>query len=124
MLILAKLLCVLGIGFGIALLIKPVILKQHLSFMSKGKRYYTEGAGKLITGMIFLLAAPQAKVFWFVALIGLIGLVKGILGILLFTFKPEIIESFYKWWLDKPEATYRVFGVVGFVLGLMLLASL
>ena len=124
MVILAKLLCLLGIGFCIALLIKPVILKGHCSYILEGEHFYFEGIGKLIGGIIFLLAAPQAKISWFVVLFGLMGLSKGILIILLFTFKPEIIKSMYKWWMDKSEAFFRLMAMIAIVLCLVLLASL
>ena len=123
MLVLAKVLCVLCVGVGIALLIKPVLLKQHISYILEGEHFYVEGFGKLIGAIIFLMAAPQAKIFWFVALIGLISLVKGITIILLFAFKPEIIKSIYKWWMDKTEAFFRMLALVIIVLGLVLLGT-
>ena len=107
MVILAQLLCVLCVGFGIALLIKPVLLKQHCSYILEGEHFYIEGIGKLIGGVIFLMAAPQAKTSWFVALFGLAGLVKGISIILLFSFKPEIIKSIYKRNPKQPTENLR-----------------
>ena len=124
MVILAMLVVVLCVGFGIALLIKPLLLNQHCSYMIKGKRLYGEGIGKLVGGIIFLMAAPQAKTSWFVALFGLAGLAKGISIILLFMFKPEIIKSMYKWWTNKSEAFFRMVAMVIIVLSLVLLASL
>ena len=117
---LARVLGVLFLIFGIALFIKPVIWNQYLSFISKGKRFYTTGIIKLTYGIIFLLAAPQAKIFWIVGLLGMEGFIKGILGILLFRFKPEMIDSVKTWSLDKP----RVIAVLVIVFNLVLLASL
>ena len=48
MVILAQLLCVLSIGFGIALLIKPVLLKQRISIMLGSIIGYPTNEGGLV----------------------------------------------------------------------------
>ena len=48
MLLLAQLLCVLSISFGIALLIKPVLLKQHISIKLGSIIWYPMNEGRLV----------------------------------------------------------------------------
>ena len=39
--------------------------------MLEGKRYYAAGITRLISGIVFLMAAPQAKISWVAVIYGL-----------------------------------------------------
>ena len=121
MIILVQLLGVIMIGLSIVVLIKPILLRQFISFMSKGKRYYATGIIKLMYGTLFLMVAPQAKFIWLIALLGLEGLVK---GAYVLVGNPEKIKSVYNLWFDKSEVAYRIFTMFLIVLWLLVLATL
>ena len=76
------------------------------------------GALSLLIGIILLLAAPQCRISWFVALFGILGLIK---GIALLVIKPEKAISMINWWVERPVGFLRVHALFAFVVGALLI---
>lgn len=78
MVILVRLLGILVAGFGVIYLLNPNIIKPYMAFWIVGKRLYMGAILSLLIGIILLLAASQCAVTWFVALFGILGIIKGV----------------------------------------------
>jgi uncharacterized protein YjeT (DUF2065 family) len=121
MALLAQLLGVLIVSLGIAVLFKPKILKIFSDFWVKDKRLYLAGILRMMCGFILLLAAPKAKLFWLVTILGLLCLAK---GILLFALKPGRIKSLINWWNEQPIQTIRALAILAIALGAWLIYAI
>ena len=120
MILFVKLLGFVFMVFGMIYLISPDMTKKYMSFWTKGRRIYTGGALSFLIGVILILAAPQCKVAWYVALLGVISLIK---GIALLTFGPEKWSSKIDWWKARPPLVLRLMGLFALAMGILLIYS-
>lgn len=69
----------------------------------------------IIASLFILLSAPQIRHPWFMVVIGIIGIGKG----LLFFFNPKnCFEKMRDWYLNRAsDQTYRFFGIVLLIIG-------
>ena len=118
MVTLVKSLGIVIVVFGVIYLLNPNIMKAYMAFWKKGKRLYMGAALSLLIGIILLVAASQCVVSWFVALFGILGLIK---GIVLFVLKPEKAISMLNWWAERPVAFLRVHALFALVVGMLLI---
>ena len=67
-----------------------------------------------IFGLLLLFAASSTTHSWFIAAIGVLGIVKGVL----IYFNPAGIFELSRDWLDGlPDQGYRLMGIIALVLG-------
>ena len=116
--LLAQLIGVFIISLGIAILLKPKIINVFMKFWAKDKRFYLAGIIRMMFGFILLLAAPKAKLFWVVTILGMLCLTK---GILLFVLKPGRIKSLIHWWSEQSTQTIRALAILAIALGAWLI---
>jgi hypothetical protein len=77
----------------------------------------------LATGIMLLIAAPASNQgTGFVRLLGILGMVK---GIVLFVMSRERYQRLLDWWFDSAkELSWRVWGLLMLVLGVVILSWL
>lgn len=83
-------------------------------------RIWTDSNMKLLAvvagvlGLLLILAAAQSRNSWFMVLMGVLGVAK----CLLFLFGPaNLRENLIRWFLDTSDQTWRLYGIIGLVLG-------
>jgi len=118
MVILVKFLGIIIVVFGVIYLLNPKMMKPYMAFWKKGKRLYMGAALSLLIGIVLLLAASQCAVSWFVALFGILGLIK---GIVLFVLRQEKAISMINWWAERPIAFLRAHALFALVVGALLI---
>jgi len=75
----------------------------------------------LAAGILFLLSASSSSQVTFIVILGLLSLLKG----LAFLFGPrEKVKGMIDWWLQAPDKTHKIWGVVVMGLGIAVLATL
>jgi len=68
-----------------------------------------------VCGVLLILSAGQARQSWFIVLIGIIGLAK---GVFIFLNPRGYYHQLKQWFLEKPtDQTYRLFGIIMLILG-------
>jgi uncharacterized protein YjeT (DUF2065 family) len=74
-------------------------------------------------GLILVFGAFYVKnMFWLVFVLGLLCVAK---GVYLFTAPPEQIKKLLEWWFEKADdGTFRLFGLIVFVLGISVFSLL
>lgn len=118
MVILVKFLGIVIIVFGVVYLLNPNIIKAYMAFWKKAKRIYIGGVLSLLIGIIFLLAASQCAVRWFVTLFGILAIIK---GVVLFVLSQEKAISMLNWWSERPIAFLRGHALFALVIGALLI---
>ena len=118
MLVFVKLLALVIIGIGVAVLLNPEIMKRMVSFWEKEKRLYGAGVLRILFGIILLLAASQCRVAWIIALMGILFLVG---GIVIFALRLKKIKAILKKWQEKPLTVLRLLGLVALLIGTLIL---
>jgi uncharacterized membrane protein HdeD (DUF308 family) len=118
MVALVKLVGIIMVSAGAAYLVKPSIIKQFVNFWEKDTRIYLAGVLNIIFGIIFLRAAARCALSWFVVLIGLLSLAKGITA---FVLGPKKTIGWLKKFLNKPVQTLRTFGILALITGIVLI---
>ena len=120
MVVLVKLLGVVIVAFAVIYLVSPVLMKKYMVFWVKGKRVYAGAGLSILFGIILLSAARQCRLSWFVALMGILALIK---GIYLFVSGLKGLTSMVNWWIAKPPAVLRMVGLLELALGLLFIYS-
>ena len=121
MILLAQLIGVFVIAIGLAMVLRPQMLKGLIAFWAKEKQIYAAGIIRIMFGLIILLAAPQARWFWVVTIVGLLVLTKGILTMIM---KPGTIKSILKWWSEQPTLIVRALAAVAMAFGMLLIYAI
>jgi len=120
MLILVRLFGIVMVAFGVIYLISPQATKKYMAFWTKGRRIYTGGGLSILIGIILLLAASQCRLVWFVILIGIWALIK---GIVLLVLGPEKLKSRINWWTERPVGVLRLLSLLVLAIGVLLIYS-
>lgn len=120
MVILVKLFGLIIVVLGVIFMIRPDAMKKYIAFWVKGKRLYAGGILSILIGIIALLAASQCKLVWFVVLIGILALIK---GVLLFALGPEKWISKLNWWTTRSPAFLRLYSLMPITIGILLIYS-
>lgn len=72
-----------------------------------------------VFGLLLLVAAPSTNYGWFVGLIGILGIVKGVL----IYFNPAGLFDLSKTWLDTlTDQGYRLIGIIALILGTVVIS--
>ena len=120
MVVLVKLLGVAMVVLGVIFLTSPRAIKKYMAFWAKGKRAYAGGVLSILIGILLLAVAVQCRVPWFVVLLGIWAVIK---GIFLFTLGPEKITSQLKWWAARPLVILRIVALLALTFGTLLICS-
>jgi uncharacterized protein YjeT (DUF2065 family) len=121
MLILAKLVAILIIVFGIIYLVSPKVVRQVISYFEQGKRIYAGGVIRILFSVILLLVASQCRWVGVVIVFGILFLVG---GIFVFAFNLEKSKSILRWYAEKSDIVLRLFAILTVVIGVLLLFSI
>jgi hypothetical protein len=116
-LVLSILLTVLG---AVGLLWPQRLADLARSFLSPGG-LLLGAAIRILCGLVFVFAAPQARAPGFVRVIGVISLVAGVMTPLL---RAEQHRKILAWWGDRGPVFMRAWSALGLVLGLLLAYTL
>ena len=120
MVILVELIGIIIVGFGIAYFVNPKIVKIYGALCANKKRTQAAAGVNVVFGVLLLLAASQCAVPWFVVLMGIISLAK---GIYIFAIGPKGLALKLDWWLKRPPAAVRLYAVIAIVVGAFLIFS-
>ena len=72
-----------------------------------------------VFGLLLLIAAPSTNYGWFIGLIGVLGIVKGVL----IYFNPAGLYDLSKNWLETlTDQGYRLIGIIALVLGTVVIS--
>jgi uncharacterized protein YjeT (DUF2065 family) len=104
-----------------------VVLILYTDWMRKGMKRLLEKRNirlfspiPLVFGILLVIGAAWGEVFWFILLLGLVALAKGVY--LLLGPKHQLNVA-TEWWLQKAsDQSYRLCGVILLVLGMALLS--
>lgn len=114
---LIKLFGLLMVAMGAIYLVKPAVMKKLMRFWTTGNRLYLGGFLALLIGVIFIFTAPRCALAWYVILIGLIALAKGILS---FVLGKKKIHAIIDKWTHSSVSTLRILAAVVLILGALL----
>ena len=118
MIALVKLIGIVMVILGAIYLVRPAMMKHVMRFWTKGKRPYLGGVINLIIGIIFLSVASQCVLPWFLGLVGIISIVKGVVILIL---GPKKVINYIKQ-LDKGSArTLRIMAILVLAIGILIL---
>lgn len=120
MLILVRLFGLLILGLGIVFVVNPKAMKAYIAFWGPGKRIRMGGILALLIGVVFLLAAAQARLNIVITIFGILSLIK---GILLFILGPEKAKSMMNWWAQKSDSFIRLYALFALVMGMLIIYS-
>lgn len=72
-----------------------------------------------VFGLLLLIAAPSTNYGWFIGLIGILGIVKGVL----IYFNPAGLYDLSRNWLETlTDQGYRLIGIIALVLGTVVIS--
>jgi len=120
MLILVKLFGVLIAVMGIIFFVSPKAFKQYISYWKQEKRLRIGGVATIIFGVVFLIAASQCRLVWFITVLGIWSIIK---GVLLLTIGQKKIYAYLDCWLDKPILTTRFLSLIVLAFGVLVIYS-
>jgi len=120
MVILVRLFGILIMLIGLLFTINPEFLKQYMSFWNNEKRLKIGGAGAILCGAIFLVAAPECRIVWLITILGIWSVIK---GVLLFTISPERIYAYLDWWKGTSVLATRILGIIAIAIGALFIYS-
>ncbi len=109
---------IMMVAVGAIYLVKPVLMKKVMRFWTKGARIYLGGILSLLFGVIFLITATECALTWFIVLLGILSLIK---GVLLFVLGPKKILPLVERLTKGPQSALRVFAIVAIAMGVLLI---
>lgn len=112
-----KFIGLLIIIMGAVFLFRPEAIRKLWAFFEKDKRLYLAGAVRIIFGIIFLLSASQCRLRGFIAVLGLLFLLS---GMLIFFIGPDKIKVVLRWWSEKPLFVLRLAAIMIIGLGVLI----
>ena len=108
-----KLMGIVMVALGAVYLVKPAIMKKVAKFWVTKKRIYFGGLLSILIGIIFIFAALRCTVGWFVIVMGILSILKGILA---FVWGPKKSAEYVDKMIHSPGTTLRTLSIV--ILGL------
>jgi uncharacterized protein YjeT (DUF2065 family) len=115
-----KIIGIIIVALAIAYLLKPEFMTYVMEFFKEGKRIYFAGLIRLMLAVIFLLAAHECDITWVIVLFGILFLIS---GLLMFALGLERIKSIIGWWQKQSVFTLRIFALVAFIIGVLIIYS-
>lgn len=120
MVTLVRLFGIVIVVLGMVFLLNPKAMKEYISFWTKGKRIYGGGILSLLVSIIFLLAASQCRLAWFVVMLGILALIK---GVVLLGLGPERLRFRFTWWQERSDIFLRLYSLLPIIIGILLIYS-
>jgi len=120
MLTLVKVVGVLIVALGIAILVDPKIFKRFISFWQDEKKLYAGGVLSIVIGLIFITNASLCIKPWIITLMGIIALIK---GPVLFLLGPAKVKKIISGYANKPPKTVRALAILYLVFGFLVIWS-
>ena len=108
------------IVMGITFLLVPIKGKNFISSITKWPKMVL-GLLPSIAGVLLLLAAPVSSWSWFIAILGMLGLLK---GIFILVSPMGLVKATFSWWFNQLPSLYRFWGVIMIVLGILVICSI
>lgn len=105
---------------GIMFLFVPIKAKNFISRITKWPKVVL-GLMPSIAGILLLLAAPLSSWSWFIAILGMLALLK---GIFILVSPIGLVKGTFSWWFNQLPSLYRFWGVVMIVLGVLVICSM
>jgi uncharacterized protein YjeT (DUF2065 family) len=115
---LVKLIGIIIVAFSVVYTVKPATIKKALNFWTKQKRIYWGAVLNLLFGFILLRASGECTLSWFVAVMGALSLLK---GILIFALGEKKVLDWTESIVKRPPKVLRVFGIIGIAIGACLI---
>ena len=116
---LVKLLGIVMVVLGVIYFLKPAIYRKYIDFWTKDKSHVYGGlALAIVIGIILLRAASSCSIPWFVILIGILSLIKGIVGLVVGEQKAIAFAQSFK---NKPDKKLRNMGIFAIIVGVLLI---
>lgn len=112
-----KLFGLLMVAMGAVYLVKPVVMKKLMRFWTTGNRLYLGGFLALLIGIIFIFTAPRCELTWYVVIMGIIALAKGIFS---FVLGKKRVHAIIDKWTHSSVSTLRLLAVIVLILGALL----
>jgi uncharacterized protein YjeT (DUF2065 family) len=104
---------------GVALILVPKkFIKVAHDILSKTKEPKLLGIAPLLVGIFLILSVSASVLGWLVVLLGLALIAKAV-----YVFKVPVAKIKNSRWLSLSDNSYRIFGILILVLGIILFIS-
>jgi len=115
------LLAILWIVAGVSLFMLTDASKKLLGRLLKRKNIKPISIIPLVLGIVLIRGASSVSMSWLIFLLGILAIAKG----LFFIFGPEKkTKAFIDWWLNASNSVYKSWGIVAFLMGVLILLIL
>jgi len=118
MILIVKLVGILMIVAGVVYMIRPFEMTRLSRFFLEGNRFYVGLVFAIVIGVLLLFAAEEASSPIMIRIIGVIGLLKGVLG---FVFGREKFSSFVNRVTKLDEKKLRLLAGVSLLFGVIVI---
>ncbi len=103
---------------GIVFILSPKVIKKFIAFLKEGKKLYAVGICRFLVGVILLLAAPQCRWNWFIAILGILIIIG---SIFIFTLGLDKTKSMLTLWEKKLDTLMPAVGLIPVILGVLII---
>ncbi len=111
---------ILALAFGIAILVRPRVIRIYFSLCKKNNYLKIGGLIAIPVGIIFLMAASECRITWLVTFLGIWSIIK---GVLLLAINKETLFAYIDWWQEKSLIILRLLGGATIALGALIIYS-
>ena len=111
----------LAIALCLATLLRPAILRQILNFFFIGSRIYLAGLLRIIVGVLLLILASRARLWWYVVTVGLLAAGSGLSVCFFALRRTKKLLARIK---NQSNLTLRLYAFLGLLMWSLLIYSL
>jgi len=108
------------LGMSVFTALFPAILRKVLHLFLRKGWWNLAMAVRVVVGILFLLAAPEARVPWLVQVFGVAFILAGISIPLVGSAR---LEKLAHWWLERPDYMCRLWAIAAGAVGAAILWS-